>query len=451
MSSRGARVFGLALAALVGCAGGTPRGLVLIVLDTVRQDHLPTYGHERETAPRIDALARRSVVFENAFSQQTNTNPSHASMFTGLYPPGHGSRFNGQRLHPDRVTLAQILARDGFRTAGFVSGVTMRAVACGLDRGFEVYDDGFEGKRRDGRIATERASRWLEENAGERFFLFLHLYDAHGPYVPKGPYLSLFHSPDQGPELRNIPPYQQVTDAEGRPLQGLAGYVDRYDAMIRYQDDLLAPLLDALDLSRTVVIVLSDHGETLGERYRPLDHGGQAFEEQLRIPLIMSVPGVAHRRVEPFVETVDLLPTILDLLEIQSPEGPELPGKSLVPLLRGEESELRSVVFAQARSDSERHADRGYRLRPGTNISTVRGSRWKLIFYPGVDRDYVELYDLERDPGERENQAASEPETRAHYERILREWLREGAAPSAETPLPPELRRQLEELGYTRP
>jgi arylsulfatase A-like enzyme len=437
------------LVLVAACAPERAENLVFVVLDTVRQDHLPTYGYPRDTAPRLDALAGSSAVFENAFAQQTNTSPSHASMFTGLYPPAHGSRFNGVRLAAGRVTLAQVLRNAGFSTAGFVSGVTMRAAASGLERGFEVYDDEFEGKRRDGRVATERAIRWWEQRrSGERAFLFLHLYDAHGPYLPTGSYAGLFRSAEKGPRLSRIPPYQVVHDPEGRALLDLNGYVDRYDAMIRYEDDLVARLLDEVDLDRTVVVILSDHGETLGERYRTLDHGGQAFDEQLRIPLVLSGPGIGARRVSSHVETVDLLPTLLELLEVPVPEGLPVQGRSLVPLLRGEEPEPPPFVFAQARSVADRHADRGYRLKPRTNISTVRGSRWKLILYPGVERDYVELYDLEADPGERTNVADARPEVRDLHLEALRDWLAvDGSAPSA-TPLSPELRRQLEELGY---
>ena len=442
-------VCALGLVGVLGCGPAPPDNLVFLSLDTVRQDHLSTYGYSRETSPRIDALAERAVVFDNAFAQQTNTNPSHASMFTGLYPHVHGSTFNGQRLAPERITLAQILRRAGFRTAGFVSGITMRRVTAGLDRGFERYNDAFRGKRRDGLVATRLAVRWLRERRpDERFFLFVHFYDAHGPYLPKPKYARLFTSPEGGPRLESIPPYQQLRDGAGDPLLALNDYVDRYDATIRYQDDLVASLLDELDLSRTVVVILSDHGETLGERFRPLDHGARAFDEQLRIPLILWAPGLPQVRISEYVETVDLLPTFLELLGVPLPKGLPLQGRSLLPLVRGEVTELHPVVFAQARAESSRNADRGYELRRRSLISTVRGPRWKLILYPGVRRDYLELYDLERDPGERENRADSEPEIRDVYLRILQEWLRQGTGVAPATPLPPEVQEQLRELGY---
>ena len=299
---RSTRLAALLLGIVLGCAPEHPYNLVFISLDTVRRDHLPTYGYARPTAPRVDALAGKGVVFDGAFAQQTNTNPSHASMFTGLYPHVHGNRFNGERLNRKWPTLAQILGRAGFRTGGFVSGITMRGATSGLDRGFEVYSDAFPGKRRNGRIATTEAVQWVRSiRRSERWFLFLHLYDAHGPYLPKGRYAKLFRSSEPGPQLPNVPRYQRVLE-NGKSLAHLNRYVDRYDAMIRYEDDLVSLLLDEVDLSNTVVVVLSDHGETLGERYRPLDHGGQAFDEQIRIPLVVYAPGFAPRRVGAFVE-----------------------------------------------------------------------------------------------------------------------------------------------------
>ena len=146
----------LFLVLALGCERNDAHDLLLVSLDTVRRDHLPSYGYGRATAPRIDALAQRSVVFENAFAQHVNTHPSHASIFTGLYPHVHGSTINGQVLRPEHRTLAQILGEAGFRTAAFVSGATMLA-ATGLDRGFASYDDAVAGLRRPGRETALRA------------------------------------------------------------------------------------------------------------------------------------------------------------------------------------------------------------------------------------------------------------------------------------------------------
>lgn len=438
----------LLLVLALGCEGNGAHGLLLVSLDTVRRDHLPTYGYERATAPRIDALAQRSVVFEHAFAQHVNTHPSHASIFTGLYPHVHGTMINGRILRREHWTIAQILGEAGFRTAAFVSGATMLAVT-GLDRGFADYDDAFVGLRRPGRETVLRAVEWLRALPDdERFFLLVHLFDSHGPYTPGAPYRDRFRAPDPGPVLDRIPHYQRLSDPKGRPEVHLNGFVDRYDATIRYQDDQIGLLLDALDLDRSVVVILSDHGETLGERYHPLDHGALVFDEQIRIPLIVHAPGLDPRRVENLVQTVDLLPTLLELLHVAAPPDLQAQGRSLVPLLQGRRLEPASV-FSSAVTLPKRY-DRSYRLKPGRQLHAVRTERWKLIVYPGVEQDYVELYDLERDPGETRSRADAEPKIREELHAQLRQWLALGR-PEVSPELGPGLRRYLEALGYVIP
>jgi len=423
------------------------RNLVFISLDTTRRDHLTNYGYPRATAPTVDGLARRSTVFENVYAQSTHTSPSHATMFTGVYPHLHGVRFNGDRLDHSRVTLAQILLQGGFRTGAFISGYTLRSDASDLNRGFEVYDSHFDGLRRDGRLTTDLALEWLRRREpSDRYFLFLHLFDAHGPYRPAGHYAHLFESPDPGPLLDRIPPYQVNVNARGELVRNLNAYVDAYDAMIRYADDQIARLLDEVDFDDTVIVVTADHGETLGERYHKLDHGAQLFDEQIRIPLILWEPRGSPRRIEVAVETTDLLPTLLELLGVAIPADLGCQGRSLVPLLRGRQLSARPAVFSSADPEPH-HGDRGYILDPKRRIHSVRSRSWKLILYPGLAEDYIELYDLENDPAERHNVANEFPEVRAGYLQMLMEWLgSSGDAPRQE--IAPEVRDRLRELGY---
>src|SRR5262245_30895152 len=148
--------------ALLGACTSPPSDLVFVSYDTVRRDHLPTYGYARDTAPAMAAVAARATVFSNAFAQHTQTNPSHTSMFTALYPHEHGSQTNGRRLAVGRTTLAEILRAHGFQTAAFVSGIPMQAAASGLQGGFDVYDDDIPANsRRDGRATVDAAVRWL--------------------------------------------------------------------------------------------------------------------------------------------------------------------------------------------------------------------------------------------------------------------------------------------------
>ena len=444
------RWLGLALlTVLAGCRAEPPPNLVLISLDTVRRDHLQSYGYARDTAPAVARLASESAVFENAFAQDVETNPSHASMLTGLYPNVHGNRHHGIKLRAGVPTLAAILDDAGFRTGAFISAVTLRAQLSGLDRGFESYDDRFGGMRRDGRLTTASALGWLRSLLpAERFFLFLHLYDAHGPYASTGRYAELFDSGEAGPRLERIPDYQPLPAARGASAHYLNDYVDRYDEMIRYADDRVAALLEEIDLDRTVVVVLADHGETLGGRWWPLDHGARVVDEQARIPLIVHVPGLAPRRIEATVETVDLLPTLLELLGVDLPPEVSLQGRSLVPLLEGRGVEPREFSFTGARPVDRRYADRAYQLDRSGRIESVRGGRWKLVELPGLRSPYLELYDLESDPGETTNVAERHPAVRDALLEILSDWRAAGRAGGRPRELDPEAAAQLRALGY---
>jgi arylsulfatase A-like enzyme len=439
----------LLLVLLCGCSPQPARNVVLISLDTVRRDHLPTYGYERETAPKLAAFARDALVFWSAFAQDVNTAPSHASMFTALYPIAHGAVVNGVSLDSKLPTLAEILRSAGFRTAAFVSGYTLRGSFSGLDKGFDVYDDAFPSLRRDGRLTTDLALDWLDERQpDERFFLFLHLYDAHGPYRPSGPYASLFRDVEPGPALPRIPPYQQLRDDAGNVLTRLDEYVDRYDALIRYLDDLVAETLARLALDETVVVILADHGETVGERFHALDHGEQHYDEQIRIPLILRAPGYGAGRIDATIETVDLLPTLLELLAVPVPDGTKLDGASQIPFVRRQEADQR-LVFSTGTARADRFADRAYKLDPKRRIQAVRSQRWKLIRYPGTKGDPLELYDLAQDPGEKRNVGEEFPSVRdAHLEELERWQANSQETVSEPAEIPSDVRENLRALGY---
>lgn len=439
----------LALFMLACRSSAEPRNLVFISLDTVRRDHLPTYGYARDTAPAVDALARRGVVFWNAFAQHTQTDPSHTSMFTGVYPHVHGNQMNGHRLAPQWVTLAQVLQRAGFDTGAFVSGLPMDGDVTGLDRGFDVYDDEIaKDSHRDGRLTVARAVEWLKRRTPDRrFFLFVHLYDAHAPYLPAGRYAHLYRSTEPGPRLTHVQPGHVVSDRNGVQQLHLNGYVDRYDATIRYADDALAALLPHLDLESTAVVVIADHGETLGERWHMLDHGAAVFDEQIRIPLIVVAFGFAPRRVESSVETVDLLPTLLELLGVPIGDLP-VQGRNLVPSMLGRHASGERFVFSSARCDPTRLEDRGYELAKDLQIVTIRSPQWKLITYPGVEREYVELYDIEADPGERRNVADDTPLLVKSLLARLHEWNESPRATVPTPDVPPDVRERLRQLGY---
>lgn len=438
----------------MGCAPPRAPDLVIVSLDTVRRDHLSVYGYDRPTTPFLEALAERSAVFEEAFAQETNTAPSHASLFTGLYPHEHGATANGVPLPEGPATLAEAFAAAGYRTGAFVSGFTLGSQVAALDRGFSVWDDELPDEvRRDGRDTLDRALAWLGEGGTQPTFLFLHLFDAHGPYLPHGEELARFHRSEPGPRLDNVAPHHQLTYSDGRRITGLWRYEDRYDAQIHYVDGLVRELVSRFDLERTIVLVFADHGESLGERYHQIDHGAQLFDEQLRVPLLLSAPGVSARRIEGLAETVDVASTLLRLAGIGEPGGWAPAGRTLDPLLAGSPEAGRRAVFSAARSVPERHADRGYPLDPDRRLYSVRSRAWKLIRYPLVEgsaNDHaLELYDLRADPLERSNLAGAEPERAQRLLRALEQWLGDGEATGVDPEaLDPETRKRLEALGY---
>ncbi len=289
----------------------SPRlNLVVVTLDTTRADRLGAYGARLVTTPNFDWLARTGVVFDQAMTSAPLTLPSHCSLFTGLLPPRHGVRENaGFELGPARAVLAEVLRGRGYRTGAFVASYVLRRQT-GLARGFDVYADTSAVEARTGKrtlrlpadVVTAEALEWLDHGRAP-FFAWLHFYDAHAPYQPPEPYRCAY---------------------PGRP----------YDASVAFMDAQVGRLIDWLRrralLDRTVVVVVADHGESLGE-HGEFTHARRLYESVLHVPFILRAPlaGLAGLRVRPVVRTVDMLPTVLALLHAPPPAG--IDGVSLLP------------------------------------------------------------------------------------------------------------------------
>ncbi len=227
-------------------------------------------------------------------------------------------------------------------------------------------------------------------------------------------------------------------------LRHLNEYLDRYDAEVRYQDEVMNYVLGALDLDRTLVVVVADHGETFIERSKSLNlsHATGVFDEQIRIPFVLHGPGIDSSRYEEVVETVDLLPTALEILGVAPPPELSVQGESLSPLLNGRRPERGdhlgfSSVWAR-RGDLDRNRA----------IQTVRSRRWKLVVYPGLDGDFDRLFDLTVDPGERNDVGDLNPRIRNGLLAELERWSSGDMAPAEEIDLTPEDVENLQALGY---
>src|SRR5258708_4039235 len=371
-----------------------PPNILLITLDTTRADHIGAYGDARARTSRLDRLAAAGVLFERAVSAAPITLPAHASLLTGRYPFAHGVRDNGNFSLTDRMaTLATALHDSGYRTGAFVSAFVLDR-RFGLARGFDRYDDTLERantrdaevERRGDRTAAA-AAEWIASASGQPFFAWVHLYDPHDPYDPPEPFRSAFAD---------------------RP----------YDGEIAFDDEVIGRLLDRLDAldvrHSTIVAVVGDHGESLGE-HEEATHSPFVDEATLRVPLIIAFRGrlPSGRRVAPLVRTVDVAPTLLALAGRPPLAG--IDGETLALLIEGRSSGERPAYSESYFPWFSMH---------WAPLRSVQDGRWKYI-----DAPEPELYDLTNDARERTNLAAREPARAAALRRGL-EALTAGASDS---------------------
>jgi arylsulfatase A-like enzyme/Tfp pilus assembly protein PilF len=398
--------------------------LLVVTLDTTRADRLGAYGKPTaSTTPVFDRLAGDGVLFEQAMTSAPLTLPAHATMFTGHFPPQHGVRDNGGFfLDPSATTLAERLKARGYQTGAFVGAFVLDS-KWGLDQGFDHYADDFDlskvkalslgNVQRPASEVVDLALPWLQSVAGQRFFAWLHFYDAHAPYEPPEPFASQFR---------------------GQPYNGEVAYVDA-------QLGRVVAFLEARGLlETTVVVVVGDHGESLGE-HEEGTHGFFVYETSTHVPFLIRAPfdRTRGRRVTSLVRTADLAPTVLDLLGTEPAAGEApAPGKSLVPVMTGASADLAAEGYAEAMYPLHHYG--------WSALRAVRIGQYKLI-----DAPRPELFDLTADPGETTNLFESRRDVGNRLQRTLRaleaQFARAAAPAKAET-IDPETRARLTSLGY---
>lgn len=392
--------------------GAARPNVVLISIDTLRSDRLPAYGYDGVETPAIDRLAADGVLFERAWTHVNVTLPSHVSLFTGLLPPEHGVRDNaGYRLDAGIPTLAETLRGEGYATGGFVSSWVLRA-GTGMERGFDVYDDGvrFETGRdfgelqRPGVETLDAAARWLGDGRDSPFFLFLHLYEPHAPYNPPAPFADRYDDPYDG----------EVAAADAV----VGDLVRRLEERGLYSDSLL--------------ILLSDHGEGLMD-HGEMDHLILIYREVLQVPLIVKLPGGerAGERVATNAQLGDVAPTVHALLGLGRPErfvGTDLLGLGAEPVSGAAPRQIVSEsVYPRIHFG---WSDLG---------SIVEGD------FHFIESPTPELFRLVEDPGERNNVILEERAAARRMRAALEAIDRSLASPVEDDP---EIRRRLESLGY---
>jgi choline-sulfatase len=398
--------------------------LLLVTLDTTRADRMHAYGFDRIETPNFDRLAREGILFDQAVAPAPLTLPAHSSIFTGKFPPAHGVRDNGGFFLDDReTTLAERLAARGFATGGFV-GAYVLDHKWGIAQGFQTYFDDFDLSKyeslslgsvdRPGNEVADKALAWLEDvtrRGSPRFFGWVHFYDAHSPYTPPEPFKSRY---------------------AGRPYIGEIAFADS-------QLGRILEFLDAHDLARkTVVVVMGDHGESLGE-HGESTHGFFVYQATAHVPLVIRAPydAMAGRRVADTVRSIDILPTALELLGVAT--GERFDGTSVVPLMTGAKRELGLAAYSEAIYP---------RYHFGwSDVRALTSGRYKYIAAPRP-----ELYDLQQDPAELKNIYAERQALGDRLSQELQAMERRmsagAAAPTPAVEVDPDARARLAALGY---
>jgi arylsulfatase A-like enzyme len=439
----------------------TESNVILISLDTLRADHLGCYGYPKNTSPNIDLLAEEGALFSQTFAQAPGTYPSHWSMMTALFPNNHYYYYHMDHFYnPSLLTLADLLREEGYSTSAFTGGAGVSArngFAQGFDSYFEYIGLGIEQESLED--LYRKTQNWLQAHKNRKFFLFLHTYEIHDPYIPP----EEFRKKISQEKLKwNKAPLQRVFNwPRGRfkPLSEKEkdNLVVLYDGEIRYTDErLIEPLVDYLkneDLyDQTMIIITSDHGEEFYE-HKGWGHSTSLYNEQLSVPLIIKFPHAKYRdqKVSQIVRSVDIVPTIMDILDIKV-SGYEFDGESLIPLLSGKEKEDR--IFVSEKRFGPMFPDRIAINK--ANLKLVVNTPYSDIhiayYHPDPPQpSEVELFDMRNDPREKENLAEKKAQvTRELLKRI--DLYRKNSKIKKRKILRPAFDKKLEErlkaLGY---
>jgi len=437
---------------LPACGHEPPPNVVLISVDTLRADALGAYGGPLAT-PSFDRLAREGVLYARAFAPTPATAASHATLFTAQEPQRHGLLRNGESLADAATTLAEVFAAHGYTTAAFVSSFVLDP-RFGFAQGFAHYDatlpesgatmgkgraypgaffrdERFAGFDRRATRTTDAALHWLDQ-APEPFFVFVHYFDPHAPYAPPAVFAE---------RASGMPVSLDGRNARGVAPEQLEKMIRLYHGEVLYIDDSLAALLDGIARSAqrpTLTAVTADHGEGLGQHHW-IEHALYLYEEQLRVPLLLSWPGAlpAGRRVATPVALGDVAPTLLELAGLPLPAP--IDGRSLAGAARGGPDPAPRPLFGLRRLVSEEGGlDKGVKL-------SVRRDPWKYIW--ASERPH-ELYQLAADPGERRSVLAQHEDVAAELRALLEAHVAALPQMRDAAPLSDETRAALRALGY---
>ncbi len=411
--------------------------ILFISIDTLRADHLSCYGYPKRTSPNIDFLATHSHLFKNAYTTIPTTLPSHMAMFTSMYPTQLGVTSNGKYVGFDKVTLPEILKENGYSTAAFVNYFVL-GDRYGFTQGFDtaITKEGHADQ------PLRYALKWLREYKSEKpFFMFTHFFDPHTQYDPIPQFKKKFAVTDRKhPRGRGF-----IKNSSVFTPQVIKEDIDAYDAEIATADWAVGHLLGELNklgiLDNTMIVLVSDHGESmdeLSEKNYFFDHGAFLYHHHLNVPLIVCLPKAAgtfpanvHQQS---VSMIDIMPTILDMLEIDYQGFSE--GMSLLPILTGSDI-TRRPIFSESKHYKCRHD------------YSIFDDNWHLIKLKGKG---FKLFDLITDPGEKNDLFKSRPDIEKKLTPQLIKWIKQLKPRFAPTDKETNKKQldKLRSLGYTQ-
>ncbi|MCP4678269.1 MAG: sulfatase [Deltaproteobacteria bacterium] len=437
--------------------------IILVVLDTVRRDHLSTYGYERSTSPTLTRLAGRGVRFSRCTSVAPWTHPAHASMLTGTYPSTHGARYCGIPKNQQEAILALssripllqlILASAGYHTVASV-GAPVLSPGLGVTRGFAHFFGSFPDAEPTASEVNSRLFKGLDRRSGQGpVFALVNYYDAHGPYTARPRYAPWIDTPkmvrqvDLASSIKGVPRFARLAAGlDTLSVDDRRAAVDNYDSEIARMDHALGELVTGLEkrglLENSLVAITSDHGEYFGE-HGLFDHGRTLFRQMLDVPLVVFGRAVQKgKTVDEPVQTLDLFTTFLEAAGLAVP--PTNRGTSLGPLLTGKGNHVRHPIVAEAFADPA--VTEMAPVYAADYKALQRGDK-KLISRGTQD---AELFDLATDPEENHDLSGAKKDLKNELESVLRAWLPSvSASESAPASLSPEEKNRLKALGYLK-
>lgn len=409
--------------------------ILWVTLDTVRADHVGAYGSRVQT-PSFDRVAREGALFTRAFAPLAVTGPSHTTMLTGAGPWKHGILLNGIPVPDDLPTLPEILQENGYRTAAFVSSYVLLG-RWGFERGFDTFDDDFDWLKGSGDLLVSRtfAMAWRHfhpdetlERRGDRttdlaltwlqgqrspWFVWVHLFDPHGPYEPPAPFDGMYYEGDpRDPAKTSMAGARDVAAYLEESLRGITDrdyVVAQYDGEISFADAQLGRLLEHLDRAgladRTVVVVNGDHGESLGEHDLWFDHGANLYDPSTHVPMAMRIPTlVGPRTVTDLVELMDIAPTLMEIVGLEPP--PTMDGLSVLRVLGGAKGHFQARGLCFDRKANLAARSEGTVSKPTWRMASLRSTRTLFVSHEHATGGGDELYELDTDPGQVTNTLA---------------------------------------------